>query len=52
MQRMLNQASNAAAKAKVTTFAIVYLRLVPCLGHAQSIDQPSAQRRRKRGPAR
>jgi transposase len=37
MRRVLNQAANAAVKAKVTIFAIVYRRLVPCLGHAQAI---------------
>jgi hypothetical protein len=33
----LNQAANAAVKAKGTIFAIVYRRLVPRLGHAQAI---------------
>ena len=37
MRRLLNQAANAAAKAKSTIFAIVYRRLVPRLGHAQAI---------------
>jgi hypothetical protein len=37
MRRVLNQAANAAVKAKGTIFAIVYRRLVPCLGHAQAI---------------
>jgi transposase len=37
MRRVLNQAANAAVKAKVTIFAIVYRRLVPRLGHAQAI---------------
>jgi transposase len=37
MRRLLNQAANAAAKAKGTIFAIVYRRLVPRLGHAQAI---------------
>ena len=37
MRRVLNQAANAAVKAKGTTFAIVYRRLVPRLGHAQAI---------------
>ena len=36
MRRVLNQAANAAVKAKGTIFAIVY-RLVPRLGHAQAI---------------
>jgi len=33
----LNQAANAAVKAKGTIFAIVYRRVVPRLGHAQAI---------------
>ena len=37
MRRVLNQAANAAVKAKRTIFAIVYRRLVPRLGHAQAI---------------
>src|ERR1700681_3764286 len=37
MRRVLNQAANAAVKAKGTIFAIVYRRLVPRLGHAQAI---------------
>jgi hypothetical protein len=37
MCRVLNQAANAAVKAKGTIFAIVYRRLVPRLGHAQAI---------------
>jgi transposase len=37
MRRVLNQAANAAVKAKGTIFAIVYRRLVPRLGHAQGI---------------
>src|SRR3984893_12057023 len=37
MRRVLNQAANAAGKAKGTIFAIVYRRLVPRLGHAQPI---------------
>lgn len=37
MRRVLNQAANAAVKAKGTIFAIVYRRLVPRLGHAQTI---------------
>ena len=37
VRRVLNQAANAAVKAKGTIFAIVYRRLVPRLGHAQAI---------------
>ena len=37
MRRVLNQAANAAVKAKGTVFAIVYRRFVPSLGHAQAI---------------
>jgi hypothetical protein len=37
MRRILNQAANAAVKAKGTIFAIVYRRIVPRLGHAQAI---------------
>ena len=37
MRRILNQAANAAVKAKGTIFEIVYRRLVPRLGHAQTI---------------
>jgi hypothetical protein len=37
MRGVLNQAANAAVKAKGTIFAIVYRRLVPRLGHAQAI---------------
>jgi transposase len=37
MRRVLNQAANAAVKAKGTIFAIVYRRLVVRLGHAQAI---------------
>jgi hypothetical protein len=37
MRRVLNQAANAAVKAKGTIFAIVYRRLVSRLGHAQAI---------------
>jgi transposase len=37
LRRVLNQAANAAVKAKGTIFAIVYRRLVPRLGHAQAI---------------
>jgi hypothetical protein len=35
MRRVLNQAANAAVKAKGTIFAVVYRRIVPGLGHAQ-----------------
>jgi hypothetical protein len=64
MRRVLNQAANAAVKAKGTIFAVVYRRVVPRLGHAQanrchhppavSIDlEDSAERVRyeERGPA-
>jgi len=37
MRRLLNQAANAAAKAKGSIFEIVYRRLVPRLGHNQTI---------------
>ena len=37
MRRLLNQASNAAAKAKDTIFEFIYKRLVVRLGHAQAI---------------
>jgi hypothetical protein len=37
MRRLLNQAANAAVKAKGSTFELVYRRLVPRLGHAQTI---------------
>jgi len=37
MRRLLNQAANAAAKAKGSIFEIVYRRMVPRLGHAQTI---------------
>jgi Transposase IS116/IS110/IS902 family len=37
VRRVLNQAANAAVKAKGTIFAIVYHHLVPRLGHAQAI---------------
>ena len=37
MRRVLNQAANAAVKAKGTIFAVVCRRLVPRLGHAQAI---------------
>ncbi len=37
MRRILNQAANAAVKAKGSIFAVVYRRLVPRLGHAQAM---------------
>lgn len=37
MRRILNQAANAAVKAKGTVFQIVYSRLVSRLGHKQTI---------------
>jgi transposase len=37
MRCVLNQAANAAVKAKGTIFAVVYRRIVPRLGHAQAI---------------
>ena len=37
MRRVLNQAVNAAVKAKGTILAVVYRRIVPRLGHAQAI---------------
>jgi hypothetical protein len=37
LRRVLNQAANAAVKAKGTTFALVYRQIVPRLGHAQAI---------------
>ena len=37
MRLVLNQAANAAVKAKGTIFAIVYRRLVQRLGHTQGI---------------
>jgi hypothetical protein len=37
MRRILNQAANAAVKVKGSIFEIVYRRLVPRLGHAQTI---------------
>jgi transposase len=37
MRRLLNQAANAAVKAKGTIFQLVYRRLVVRLGHAQAI---------------
>ncbi|HEV2730821.1 MAG TPA: IS110 family transposase [Terriglobales bacterium] len=37
MRRLLNQAANAAVKAKGTIFDIVYRRTVPRLGHKQTI---------------
>jgi transposase len=37
MRRLLNQAANAAVKAKGTIFELVYRRLVSRLGHAQTL---------------
>jgi hypothetical protein len=37
MRRILNQAANAAVKHKGSIFEIVYRRLVPRLGHNQTI---------------
>ena len=37
MRRVLNQAANAAARAKGSIFEIVYRRLVPRMGHNQAI---------------
>jgi transposase len=37
MRRLLNQAANAAARTKGSIFEIVYRRMVPRLGHAQTI---------------
>src|SRR5580700_3140173 len=37
MRRILNQAANAAVKAKGTIFDIVYRRMAPRLGHKQTI---------------
>src|SRR5262249_38187106 len=37
MRRLLNQAANAAVKAKGSIFELVYRRLVVRLGHAQAI---------------
>ena len=37
MRRLLNQAANAGAKAKGSIFQIVYRRMVPRLGHNQTI---------------
>ena len=37
MRRVLNQAANAAVKAKGTIFAVVYRQIIPRLGHAQAI---------------
>ena len=42
MRRVLNQAANAAVKAKGPIFAVVYRRLVPRLGHAQAIGAITA----------
>ena len=37
LRRLLNQAANAAVKAKGSIFELVYRRLVPRLGHKQTI---------------
>jgi transposase len=37
MRRLLNQTANAAAKTKGSIFELLYKRLVPRLGHAQTI---------------
>jgi transposase len=37
MRRLLNQAANAAVKTKGSIFEVVYRRMVPRLGHAQTI---------------
>ena len=37
MRRLLNQAANAAVKAKGTLFELLYRRYVPRLGHPQTI---------------
>jgi transposase len=37
MRRLLNQAANAAVKTKGSIFEVVYRRLVPRLGHQQTI---------------
>lgn len=37
MRRILDQCANAAVKAKGSIFEIVYRRLVPRLGHKQTI---------------
>ncbi len=37
MRRILNQAANAAVKSKASIFEIVYRRMVPRLGHNQTI---------------
>jgi transposase len=41
MRRVLNQAANAAVKAKGTIFAIVYRRLVPRLGLTAPSSSPA-----------
>ncbi len=46
MRRLLNQAANAAVKAKGTIFAMVYRRAVPRLGHAQAIGAITHRRSR------
>ncbi len=63
MRRILNQAANAAVKAKGSIFEIVYRRSVPRLGHKQTIGVPSPRSappgvahaiapRRRTGPGR
>lgn len=37
LRRLLNQAANAAVKTKGSIFELVYRRLVPRLGHKQTI---------------
>src|ERR1700740_2588618 len=37
MRRILNQAANAAVKAKGTIFEVIYRRMVPRLGHPPTI---------------
>ena len=37
MRGLLNQAANAAVRAKGSIFEVIYRRLVPRLGHAQAI---------------
>jgi len=37
LKALLNQASNAAVKTKGSIFELIYRRLVPRLGHAQTI---------------
>ena len=51
MRRVLNQAANAAVKARGTIFAVVYRRLVPRLGHAQAIGAITGSLIAQRRPA-